>query len=309
MISKKDVLFVTAETGYVKRGLEMEGYGVIHPYRFKTLFGRVLFEVVVKLKFSQKFMFNKRIKGFEGKYVIVQDSIITRQFLEWLKKIHSDKQLFFSYGNMVGKAHHLMPSEIPCGIEVWTYDEFDSKKYNIKLCKCGGYFTAFIGKKTEKKYDVMYVGKDKGRAEYIMSLKKQFEDLGLTTKFLIMRSTRISKKKSFYSNEIPYEEIIKIVNESRAILNISLPDQKGATMRDFESIFNEVKLITTNENITSFDFYNEHNVWILNKKNMDGLPDFIEEPFEKVADNILKNYSIDAYVGEIIKCSSNNKEE
>lgn len=31
-----------------------------------------------------------------------------------------------------------------------------------------------------------------------------------------MPKTRVSKKKSFYSNPIPYEDVIHLVNESRA---------------------------------------------------------------------------------------------
>lgn len=107
----------------------------------------------------------------------------------------------------------------------------------------------------------MYAGKDKGRSEEILSLQNEFEKLGLKTKFLIMPTTRVSKKKAFYSKPIPYEDVIKLVMESRAILNITLPDQQGATLRDYESIFNEVKLITTNKNIKFFDFYDSNNVF------------------------------------------------
>lgn len=36
---------------------------------------------------------------------------------------------------MVGKAHHLHPSEIPKGIHIWMYDKHDSDKYKINLSK------------------------------------------------------------------------------------------------------------------------------------------------------------------------------
>jgi hypothetical protein len=299
-LDKKNILFVTASTGYITNGLCKAGYTVMYPYNYKTIIGRIVLEIIVRLKLPQSIIFNKKILGFTGKYIIIHDTIITRRFLEWLKSKKPDVKIIYEYTNMIGQARNISPDQIPQGITVWTYDKYDSEKYNINLFSCGGYLNSYIREKREKRYDIMYVGKDKGRADYILNLKKQFEDMGLKTKFLIMPSTRISKKKSFYSKEISYEEVIKLVTESRAILNIALPNQKGATMRDFESIYNEVKLITTNENIKSFDFYDKTNVFIIGENDLNELPAFLKSPFSTVSQNILKKHSIDTFVEELI---------
>ncbi len=298
--NKKDVLFITAETGYVKKGLENGGYAVLHPYRYKTVLGRIFLEFLIRIKAPQKGMFNKQILKSSRKFIIVQDSIITRQFLNWLKSHLPDSKIIFDYTNMVGKAHHILPNEIPEGIDVWTYDKHDSDKYDLNLFSSGGYLTSFIGEKCEKKYDIIYVGKDKGRAEYILELQKKFEEMGLTTKFLIMPSTRVSKKKRFYSKPIPYEEVIKLVTESRAILNIALPNQQGATMRDYESIFNDVKLITTNQIVNNFEFYDPNNMYILTNDNIEGVKDFMSLPYHPIKESILEKHTIDSFVKEII---------
>ena len=234
------------------------------------------------------------------RYLIVEDSIITKQFLIWIRKNFPDSRIIFKYTNMIGKAHHILPQDVPDEIEIWTYDKYDSDKYGIKLSKCGGYPTYYVGKKREKKYDIMYVGKDKGRSEEILYLQKKFENLGLKTKFLIMPTTRISKKKSFYSKPISYEEVIKLVTESRAILNITLPNQQGATLRDYESIFNEVKLITTNKNIKSLDFYDSNNVFLLKEDDLNDLPRFIYEPYRTLDSTIVSRYSLDMMVLEML---------
>lgn len=302
-IDKEDILFITAETGFGKIGLEKGGYHVLHPYNYKTVLGRIILELMSRLKLPQTLLFNKKILKKKYKHIITEDSIITKSFLIWLKKNCSDSTIYFKYTNMVGKAHHLFPDEIPEGINIWTYDQYDSDKYGINLSKCGGYYTAYKGDKREKKYDVMYVGKDKGRSEEILSLQKEFEKLGLKTKFLIMPTTRVSKKKAFYSKPIPYEEVINLVMESRAILNITLPDQQGATLRDYESIFNEVKLITTNKNIKSFDFYDENNIFVLGEDDNENLIEFVENPYISLNASILEKYSLDSAVKEIIGVS------
>lgn len=299
-INKEDILFVTAETGYGKIGLEKGGYHVLHPYNYRTTIGRIILEVLVRLNLSQTLIFNKKILKDKWRYLIVEDSIITKQFLIWIRKNFPDSRIIFKYTNMIGKAHHILPQDVPDEIEIWTYDKYDSDKYGIKLSKCGGYPTYYVGKKREKKYDIMYVGKDKGRSEEILYLQKKFENLGLKTKFLIMPTTRISKKKSFYSKPISYEEVIKLVTESRAILNITLPNQQGATLRDYESIFNEVKLITTNKNIKFLDFYDSNNVFLLKEDDLNDLPRFIYEPYRTLDSTIVSRYSLDMMVLEML---------
>lgn len=300
-ISKEEILFITAETGDMKAGIEKSGYTVLFPYNYKTVVGRVFLEILRRTNLPQSVLFNKSILESRHKYIIIQDNIITRKFLLWLQKNRPDSKLFFQYTNMVGKAHHLLPKQIPLGIKIWTYDKHDSDKYGIALSKQGGYYTAFIGEKREKKYDVMYVGRDKGRAEYILKIKKKLEDMGLVTKFMIMPSKRTDRKKSFYSRPISYQDVIKLVTESRAILNITLPDQLGATLRDYESIYNEVKLITTNEFIETFDFYRKENVFIVGKDDFSSLVEFVRTPFVSLDSTILEKYSLDNAVQEWIR--------
>lgn len=290
-IAKENILFVNAQTGYRKDALIGAGFRSVHPYNYRTIIGRIILEIVVKLHISQKFLFNKQILNFKGKYVIVFDPLVTSQFMRWLVESLPQCKIIYFYCNVIGKARHISPDKIPNNVIVWTYDQNDAKKYGIKLTK-GGYSTFFISEKAKKLYDVVYVGRDKSRAAYLLELEEKMREQGLKTRFLIMPDTKISKRKKFYSREIEYSEVIKLVSQSRAVLNIVLPDQMGATMRDFESIFNEVKLITNNRNIKNYSFYDENNVFILGEKKIDDIKKFIEIPYKCINDDILKEYTL-----------------
>ena len=298
--SPSDVLFVTAETGYVANGLKAAGYSVENPYSYKTLYGRLVLEIASRLKLPAYFIYNKHIIDVQCKYIIIYDSIITNDFLKWLCKVKANAILIFVYTNLIGKAHHLLPCDIPPVIKVWTYDYNDSKKYNINLFTCGGYFPSYVRKACRKKYDVFYAGRDKGRANYILTLQEKFKECGLKTKLLIMPDTRFSKKKPFYSSMLSYEDIVNYVAESKAVLNVTLEGQTGITMRDYEAIFNNVKLITTNHQIKNADFYICDNVFILGEQDIDGLPFFLSKPCIPVSINILRHHTIWAQVCEFI---------
>ena len=56
------------------------------------------------------------------------------------------------------------------------------------------------------------------------------------------------------------EEIISLISKSKAILDINHPSQVGLTMRTFETLGANKKLITTNENIKIYDFFDKENI-------------------------------------------------
>ena len=115
-----------------------------------------------------------------------------------------------------------------------------------------------------------------------------------------MPDTRFSRKKPFYSSMLSYEDIINYVAESKSVLNVTLEGQIGITMRDYEAIFNNVKLITTNHQIKNADFYIPDNIFILGEQNIASLPEFLSKPYIPVSIDILKRNTIWAQVCELI---------
>lgn len=296
MKMKDSVVFITARANYVVYGLKNDGYTVIRPYKDRTIIGRILREVWFRFHLPERVWYSKT----ESRdHYIVQDTLITQKYLKWLRKMHPNAKIYFMYVNMVGKAKHVLPNEIPSSISVWTYDSHDAKKYGLNLYE-GGYSRSFIGKKKQVRYDVVYVGADKGRGENLLELQREMEELGLKTKFIITADGRLAKKKNYHSKPIPYSKVVELVNESRAVLNIVLPNQTGASLRDFESVFNEVKLITNNQSIKDYAFYKEENVFILGKRPLSELPTFLETPFIPVEDTVKYELTMDKVVESLL---------
>ena len=83
-----------------------------------------------------------------------------------------------------------------------------------------------------------------------------------------------------YSKTYQYKDIAQYCSESRAILDIAHPLQTGLTMRTIEVLFGiGRKLITTNKDIINYDFYNENNILIINRENLEIPKSFFEKEF------------------------------
>lgn len=298
--NKENVAFIMAQTDYARRGIEEKGVRVFSPYYGDNLPLRVFREICFRLPFLPKeIWYKKQILRRVYTHIVIIDVNITEHYLNWIKRKYPKAQVNFLYDNMVGKARNIEPSRIPNGIRIWTYDDFDAQKYGINL-----YYNYWIRDmifqlKQNAEFDVSFVGKDKGRGKGLLHLEKELQKMGLKTKFVITKNGRLSLPKSYYQAPIPYEQVIELDTRSRAILNITMDNQKGVTMRDMESVAIGVKLITTNKNIVNKDLYNKRNVFILGVDDFEKLPEFLKSEYVDVLDSIKDKHTFEAMLDEI----------
>lgn len=294
------LIIMAASGGFPFDGYKNEGYNTISAYKKITVVLRILREICFRLPLlPKKIWFNTEIKKFEPQYIYIRDSIITKKYLFWVKKLFPDAQVNFVYDNLIGNARHLMPDQIPSGIRIWTFDPADSKKYRIRLKKVTPYFHCYLKKGKEKKYDILFIGRDKGRGDLIRKLQAYLECNGIITKFLITADGKFSKKKEYYEKAVSYDQLTDWVAESKAVLNICMDGQEGVTMRDIECYFNQIKLVTTNEKIINASIYDKDNTFILTSDNWKDLVDFLNKPYVFTHSVTWDGYRIEDAINEV----------
>lgn len=299
------IILASEVRGYAGYGFRSEGFNVYVAYKPVSLWKRVLRELFFRVRiFPKSIWYEKAILCESPDYLIVRDSLITRHYLMWLHRQFPKAKINFLYENMVGKSRHLYPMQLPSFVKAWTYDEYDSRKYGIPFHNAPYYFSTYVKPMKPKRYDLLFVGADKGRAEYVLKLKDFLNKQGYLMKVHIVAGSILDKKKNFYENRVGYDQIAEWISESRAILNIALENQEGITVRDMESIFNRVKLVSTNEHIVKTKLYEEKNVFVLRDDNWESLITFLKTDYEENPNINLEDYSpwrlIETLTGEMI---------
>lgn len=273
---------------------------MLSPYYGDNIPLRIFREICFRLPILPKAIwYNKEILKEKYEIINIIDVNITTHYLNWMKKKFPKTQLNFLYNNMVGKARNIEPAKIPKDIRIWTYDDYDARKYGIKLLENYWIREMIFRRKQSVEFDVFFVGKDKGRGENLLKLEKMLNEMGLKTKFIITKDGKFSKNKAYYEPSISYEQVIDFDTRSRAILNMTMEHQKGITMRDMESVAIGVKLITTNKNIVNKDLYHKNNVFILGVDEIDSLPNFLESEYIDVWESIKDKHTFEAMLNEI----------
>lgn len=120
-------------------------------------------------------------------------------------------------------------------------------------------------------------------------------------KFLKIEFKKVTCK-DFQYNKMSSQEISKIFNNSKAILDMQYPTNCGLTMRTIETLGMKRKLITTNKDILTYDFYNENNILIIDRDNLQDLvipASFLKSDYMDVSDKILERYSLNGWIREV----------
>lgn len=91
-------------------------------------------------------------------------------------------------------------------------------------------------------------------------------------------------------------DIVSLYQRSSVILDVNHPLQSGLTMRTFEAIGAKKKIITTNSNISKYPFYNENNIFIIDRNNIHLELSFFKKTYVDIDTNLYEKLSIDGWL-------------
>lgn len=253
---------------------EMEnGIQTSLPVMIPCLFLRCLYKIHMSIKVNQiidlpgkgvwdKFLiFSKNRPGTQ--WVVITNWSIRRFSLSSLKKLSEDPnyRLVLIYLDTYEKVPEFYKKYI-CRVQfdlIYTFDKQDSEKY-------GWIFTNSLYSKNELPeqqevlYDLYFVGEDKDRTEQLVTIYDFLvqNDIKCCFKIITTDKNWISRGGlHFLHKRIKYREILEDIGKSKAILEIVQEGQSGMTMRPYEALFYDKKLLTNNKALKSMDFYDE----------------------------------------------------
>ncbi|MGM5630867.1 hypothetical protein O2K51_08175 [Apibacter raozihei] len=300
---------------YIVKSLIKKGFDVHHInlkslkvkypnifYRILNFFSKLLFSQNNKIKYQKNAIEKALVKiGKQDSILVIRADLLTNESLRVLRN-HTNQFIAYHYDSV---------SKFPRILQV--SDKFDRVySFEKKDCLKYGYIfiTNYIYGKIEKpsnnfQYYLFNVSSNDNRAPLIERIAKKLNENNY--KFYIRIVGTISKNHKKIENiiytkkYISLEEVKKLASESMAILDVNVPGQEGLSFRFFEALSQSKKIITTNRSIKDYDFYNENNIMIIEKDNININSDFFNKSYVPIDKCILSKYTIDEWVDEIFK--------
>lgn len=144
---------------------------------------------------------------------------------------------------------------------IYTFDNCDAKKHGFKYLGFCYYSNHAISNQKTSSSEVFFTGGLKGgREQMIYDVYTFFKCQNIKCDFFLMpfRNTdvKLIEGPTYYYGWKPYQEILEHVSNSNCILEIVQDGQHGASLRYFEAVTMNKKLLTNNNSIVDFPFYN-----------------------------------------------------
>ena len=265
MINKSNTAFILYSGHMGRKYIESEGFNVFSPLKNTNKFTRRVLNFARRNnnQFIERLFFNAEINNKEFENYIVYDATVSSEYIKWLHEHHMNSRIILFYDNPIANTDVDIKTIDRSYCECWSFDFTDCMKYKLKY-NSEFYFSELKISNQDNKYDIMFLGRDKGRYNKLLELEKIFKELGLASYFHIVADNKIERyKKVRYKPQISYTEVLDLVSKSNVLLDILQDEQTGLTLRDMEAVFFNKKLITDNKEIINYNFYSSDNVFVL----------------------------------------------
>lgn len=155
-------------------------------------------------------------------------------------------------------------------------------------------------------FDILFLGVPKDRLSLLRHLHAQMQTMGLRTHLRVS----ITQDNPAQPEEKPgwlltrdwlaYPDYLKLVQQSRCLLDVYQAGQTGFSLRVMEHIFFGCKLITNNAAIKLAEFYHPHNIFLLGEDDLTALPKWLNLPFVPIDAEIKRYYHIEEWAKRFI---------
>ena len=190
-----------------------------------------------------------------------------------------------------------------------TFDELESRKYNISYYPSWYDECEVPDDEGIEETDVLFVGKAKDRMAEIIEAYEKLAGAGLKCKFYLAEvpeEDQVYRDQIEYGPYIPYTKVLQYVKKTKCMLEILQKESESETLRVFEAIFFDKKLITNNKKLQNRSYYDPQKIFCYeNTEELD--PSFVHNgtdiTYEDKVKEQFKPYNmlkfIDDYLSEM----------
>ena len=272
---------------------------------------------LMESKISQYYSYIcEKEKDYNPDYVLfISPESINKKSILHMRKVFPDaKFILYMYDSIQNKnARKVYKFYDVC----YSFDPNDCKKYGFM------FRPLFFIKKFETeslesiyRYDFAFIGSvHSDRAKILNSLRKYFiannlnffyylyvpGNLILFLRCLLDRNLYEMRHDCVYLTPLSKDMVVDILSKTNYVIDINHPKQVGLTMRTIEMLGLRKKILTTNMHIRDYDFFDESNQILIDRKNIFINTNLISADYKAISNDIYDRYRLSSWVKEILQ--------
>lgn len=247
--------------------------------------------------------------GHQDQILVLNPDIFDAETLQFIKQ-KTDRLITYLYDNL---ERFPVQDKLHFFDKIFSFDDKDVEEFGFEKLTNYNYLEPPTNEKQKPKLDLFYITSfDKTRNKIIAPLAKKLDELSVRFEifvvgkkswkpilkyFFMPHLKNVSVK--FRRKIIPTAIINDYYKNSKVILDLMREGQFGLSFRVFEAMALEKKIITNNQTIKDYDFYNPNNILILDNNFNNLNKDFFEKPYQKLPEEIYDFYTLDKWVERV----------
>lgn len=243
-------------------------------------------------------LFKKVISNFSPDYIVFTSSWYSAHLVQYFRNNIHDCKLILQFSDMVSKElgdrYDELINKIPHHFDgVLVYSQEDAIKYGFTYHSIGYSPVKKELLKSTKKYDVVFVGADKGRINKIRKAYNIFTSAGLSCFFyviLVKKEDRLDDGIIYADKVMDFEEYLSYEVSANCLFEIVQDGSSGRTYRMMESIIYNKPLITNCKEILDTPYYRSDYVQLYNDVSEIN-PSFVNSQHDHVNFNYKGDFS------------------
>ena len=258
-----------------------EASGVHHSNQYRSIPAVLLFKTQARKHLSYDLLFKDPKCEPDDDLIVVFDTHTSERYLNWICKLYPEKQIILWFWNPAERAEKF--TKLNTRVEKWSYSERDAHKWGMK-CNTQFFFDCLAQEAAEHRkapqaeiQKALFIGREKGRASQLEYLKDELEKAGIVSDFRVIPLPK-KKPRSLMEKLIPYQRVIDAVKDSQILVDVYADPTAGLSLRAMEAMFFGKKIITNRPLMREEDFYDSHNIYILNEEKR-SLKEFLSEAY------------------------------
>ena len=252
-------------------------------------------------------------KKYDYIFIIKGESVST-SILKMLRNSHPDAKVILYLWDSIKNNKNALKNLVYFD-KILSFDKEDVKNHNF-IFRPLFYIDAYKDIDIPEKYmyDALFVGTTHSdRYIFVKKIEKQLFHLNKTVfsyfffrsifhyyqKKIFDYSFKDTSKENFHFAPLVSDKLLQLIYVSFAMIDTQHPNQSGLTIRTIEAIGAKRKLITTNQNISLYDFYDPANILIVDRNNPIVTEEFLVSPYKNIDKSIYDKYSITSWLNDV----------
>lgn len=187
---------------------------------------------------------------------------------------------------------------------IFSYDKRDVEKYNFRFLT--NYIFDDEINQNQITNTAFNISSFDNRFSFLEKLANYLLENQVSFRFIVKKKKLCNHNTIEICNEyLPINEVKEIISKSLVMVDLQKENQYGLSFRVFEALGYNKKLITNNQDIITYDFYNDNNIFVITNENYQIPLAFFQTDYHEIDSEIVNKYKLKNWILKVFDIECN----